>query len=71
MSEEHSFTEPILKHLEFIQAVIARQANNSFLVKGWGLTVARAFYLVFRGYAAESRWVSRASGNRSRVCWSG
>jgi Ni2+-binding GTPase involved in maturation of urease and hydrogenase len=27
--------------------------------------------LVFRGYAAGSRWVSRASGNRSRVCWSG
>jgi len=44
MSEELSFTEPMLKHLEFIQAVIARQANNSFLVKGWGLTVAGAFY---------------------------
>jgi hypothetical protein len=23
---------------------------------------------VFRSYAAESSWVSRASGNRSRVC---
>jgi hypothetical protein len=44
MSEDQSFPEPILKHLEFIQAVIARQANNSFLVKGWGLTVAGAFY---------------------------
>jgi hypothetical protein len=44
MSEEQSFTEPVLKHLEFIQAVISRQANNSFLVKGWGLTVAGAFY---------------------------
>ncbi len=28
-------------------------------------------YLVFRGYAAGSSPVSRASGNRSRVCWSG
>lgn len=36
----------MLKHLEFIQAVIARQANNSFLVKGWALTVAGAFYAV-------------------------
>ena len=29
----------VVKHLEFIQAVITRQANNSFLVKGWSLTV--------------------------------
>jgi hypothetical protein len=27
--------------------------------------------LVFRGYAAGFSWVSRASGNRSRVGWSG
>jgi len=27
--------------------------------------------LVFRGYAAGWSWVSRASGNRSRVCWWG
>lgn len=32
------------KHLDFIQAVIARQASNSFLVKGWGLTVATAAF---------------------------
>ena len=31
------------KHLEFIQAVIARQAGNSFLIKGWAITVAGAF----------------------------
>jgi hypothetical protein len=33
-----------LKHLEFIQAVITRLANDSFLRKGWALTVAGAFY---------------------------
>jgi hypothetical protein len=33
-----------LKHLEFVQAVITRLANNSFLMKGWALTVAGAFY---------------------------
>src|SRR5215218_4635953 len=27
--------------------------------------------LVFRGYAAESRWLSRTSGNRSQMAWSG
>jgi hypothetical protein len=29
-----------LKHLEFIQAAIARMATNSFLFKGWAVTIA-------------------------------
>lgn len=29
-----------LKHLEFIQAAIARMATNSFLFKGWSVTIA-------------------------------
>jgi hypothetical protein len=32
-----------LKHLEFILAVVARLAGNSFLVKGWAITVAGVF----------------------------
>jgi hypothetical protein len=32
--------EAKLKHLEFIQAVIARMATNSFLFKGWAITIA-------------------------------
>jgi len=28
-----------LKHLEMIQQVISRMANNSFLVKGWSVTL--------------------------------
>jgi hypothetical protein len=31
-----------LKHLEFVQAAIARMANNSFLFKGWAVTIASA-----------------------------
>lgn len=31
-----------LKHLEFIQAAIARMATNSFLFKGWAITIAAA-----------------------------
>src|SRR4030095_7344374 len=31
-----------LKHLEFIQAVISRMATNSFLFKGWAVTIAAA-----------------------------
>ena len=35
--------EVVVKHLELIQAVITRLANNSFLMKGWALTVTGAF----------------------------
>ncbi|MDP9418588.1 MAG: hypothetical protein M3P53_00215 [Actinomycetota bacterium] len=39
------------KHLEFIQSVIARLANNSFLMKGWAITVSGAFF----GFAVDRR----------------
>ena len=31
-----------LKHLEFIQNAINRMANNSFIIKGWCITLAVA-----------------------------
>ena len=31
-----------IKHLEFIQTVIGRQAKNSFLLKGWTITIVAA-----------------------------
>jgi hypothetical protein len=34
--------EAKLKHLEFIQNVITRMANNSFLLKGWAMTIIGA-----------------------------
>lgn len=40
--------EAKLKHLEFIQAVITRMATNSFLFKGWAITIAAAL----SGFAA-------------------
>lgn len=36
--------DDVRKHLEHIQAVIARQAGSQFLIKGWSLTVAAALY---------------------------
>ncbi len=33
-----------LKHLEFIQAIIARMGSNSFLVKGWAVTLVAALF---------------------------
>jgi hypothetical protein len=38
-----------IKHLEFIQSVITRLATDSFLMKGWALTVAGALF----GFAAK------------------
>ena len=35
-------TEDTAKHLEFIQAVVARMAGNSFLLKGWSVTLVAA-----------------------------
>jgi hypothetical protein len=42
-------TEAWLKHLEFIQATISRLATNSFLLKGWALTISGALF----GFAAS------------------
>lgn len=54
------------KHLEFIQAVIARQAGNSFLVKGWALTVAAAFY----GYAGnKDSWHVAVAGTLASLAF--
>jgi hypothetical protein len=33
-----------VKHLELIQAIVSRLANNSFLMKGWALTAALAVF---------------------------
>jgi hypothetical protein len=40
LSFEAADMEAKLKHLEFIQAAIARMATNSFLFKGWAVTIA-------------------------------
>lgn len=36
--------EKIIKHMEFVQAVIARMASNSFLLKGWSITIVAALF---------------------------
>ena len=33
-----------IKHLEFIQGVIARMNSNSFLIKGWMITLVAALF---------------------------
>jgi hypothetical protein len=54
-----AFDGTVLKHLEFIQTIVTRLANNSFLLKGWALTVAGVFY----GFAAKgTSWKVAAIG---------
>jgi hypothetical protein len=39
-----NFEDHRIKHLEMTQAVIGRLASNSFLIKGWAVTVAGVFF---------------------------
>ena len=38
--------ERLVKHLEFIQGVINRMAHNSFLLKGWSVTLVAAIFVL-------------------------
>ncbi|MGC8651185.1 MAG: hypothetical protein ACP5RX_01035 [Minisyncoccia bacterium] len=33
-----------IKHLEFIQTIINRMASNSFIIKGWAITLVAALF---------------------------
>ncbi len=48
--------EAKLKHLEMIQAVITRMAHNSFLLKGWSVTISAAVLALLTGKPG-SGWV--------------
>ena len=56
-----------LKHLEMIQAVITRLGNDSFLVKGWSITVAGAFF----GFSLTTRepWLAATSILPTAMFW--
>lgn len=42
------------QHLEFIQNIISRMANNSFLIKGWSVTLVAALFALAAKDANES-----------------
>jgi hypothetical protein len=46
VSDQTALGAERLKHLEFIQAGITRFGGNSFLIKGWALTIGAAFFAV-------------------------
>lgn len=48
--------EKKLKHLEFIQNVITRMNANSFVIKGWTITLVSALFALSAG-GANNRYV--------------
>ncbi|KAB2973236.1 hypothetical protein F8R89_15105 [Streptomyces sp. SS1-1] len=55
-----------IKHLEFIQATISRLGTNSFLVKGWALTLAAGLLALS---ASRLSWHLAAVGVVPLVCF--
>ena len=60
-------TEAHIRHLEMIQSIVARMATNSFLAKGWALTIAVAAY----GFAVShlNPWICLAGILSSLGFW--
>jgi hypothetical protein len=46
-------TEEKIKHLEFVQAVITRMAQNSFMYKGWAITVLAGGFSVSKDMTTQ------------------
>ncbi|GAB2873837.1 hypothetical protein GCM10027074_47000 [Streptomyces deserti] len=55
-----------VKHLEFIQAVITRMGTNSFLIKGWVLTLAAGLLAVS---ASRLSWQIATAGVVPLLCF--
>ncbi|MGX1133058.1 hypothetical protein RKD49_005248 [Streptomyces glaucescens] len=55
-----------VKHLEFIQATIARLGTNSFLVKGWALTLGAGFLALS---ASQKSWAVAGAGVVPLLCF--
>jgi hypothetical protein len=66
-SDYADFGDQRIKHLEMIQAVVARLGGNGFLIKGWAVTVAGAF--VALAVNAEDCSFARVGIASSVVFW--
>lgn len=53
---DNDFSGERIKHMEMVQAVVARLGGNGFVVKGWAITVAGAF----QGFSVtrENGWLA-------------
>lgn len=55
-----------IKHLEFIQATVTRLGTNSFLVKGWALTLAAGLFALS---ASRLSWQIASVGLVPLLCF--
>lgn len=46
INNTEKFMENKLKHLEMVQNVISRMANNSFMLKGWAVTLVAGIFVL-------------------------
>jgi hypothetical protein len=67
VADYDDFDNHRVKHMEMLQAVIGRLGNDSFLIKGWTITVAAAFL----GFAvSQDRWqLALASVGPTALFW--
>jgi hypothetical protein len=55
--------EDVGRHLELIQAIVGRMAGNSFLLKGWSVTIAAAlFALAAKDSNPRLAWIALLPG---------
>jgi hypothetical protein len=61
------YSEGRIKHLDMVQAVVARLGGNGFVVKGWAITIAGAFL----GFAItrENGWLALAAALPTLMFW--
>ncbi|WP_327409899.1 hypothetical protein OG458_28525 [Streptomyces sp. NBC_01281] len=52
--------EARVKHLEFLQSTITRLANNSFLIRGWAITLTSALVGISIGSGKSSLAIASA-----------
>jgi hypothetical protein len=66
-ADRTAFSPERIKYLEMIQAVIARLASNSFLIKGWTIAATGAFL----GFAVSSDqpWLAVPSATITAMFW--
>ena len=56
-------------HLQMIQAVITRMASNSFLLKGWSVTIISALFALLAGSKLDIHQVTFISSIPLFVFW--
>ncbi len=57
MENEQTLKEYMLKEIEIIQAIIKRMAFNSFMIKGWAITLV-VVTLLLRGTEKYKVWLA-------------